>query len=330
MNERLAPLPSPAEITPIRPDVLVVPPRSPGPLQGNLVRFPTEHARPGRPYIPSPESSGPDQIDYTDIPLPTERQRAGTTALHESHHVLIASSLGIPVDRVSIIPGPGYLGVTVFKGDLRHRPHALQLIAAGGAVDTLQGKAEGFGHSDFSGSDMHIAHSVSASTGVSAADAVRHAAERLTKIPENVRRIVADIIETKRIVYSPALINRIIDIAYFETKNGVATAYLEEIIAEEEIARTEYSASIDQGYTTTIITPTDGNTYVIVEENKNPLDENNECPNCKSKDGHAASCKQKEEENIKKRDFQTGMSEKPVLPTTADIFERENHLRVIK
>ncbi len=329
------PLPSPSEPripSPIRPDIsgTLLPPIQP-PLPEGMIRFPIEQTRAPRPYFLAPETPLHEILDYTDIPRPSERYRAGKTALHESHHVLLGVSMGIQVEEVSVIPGPGYLGVTVFKGDLNHRPDALQIIAAGGAVTTLDGEAEGYGHHQLPGSDLHIAHNVSHITGKSAESAVQEASSRLARIPKEVRQIVADIIETKKTVYSPEYIHRIIEIAFFEAQLGIFPEYIEQEIATRKSHNTPYNDSVQRGTITTIITPTDGPQYVIIEEKKNPLDELSkdfQCGSCSGKKTHTAECKHNNgdtnTEHAESDDTDT------VLPTTADIFIRKKHLRFLK
>lgn len=328
------PLPSPAEYRmprPIRPDIsgAALPPFQPT-LPEGMIPFPIEQTRAPRPYLLPPEAPIHEALDYTDIPRPNERYKAGKTALHESHHVLLGVSMGVQVEEVSVVPGPGYLGITVFKGDLNHRPDALQVIAAGGAVATLEGGAEGFGHHHLPGSDLHVAHSVSHITGKSAKAAVQEASDRLSKIPDAVKQIVADIIETKKTVYSSEQINRIIDIAFFEAEGGIASEYFEEEVVARESQHQQYEESIQRGTTTTIVSPIEGPHYVLIEEKTDPFEKKNEfhCAQCGGKTAHTSECKNNDGEEASNAAEADSSDVK--IPTTADIFVRKNHLQLLR
>lgn len=329
------PLPSPSEPrtpSPIKPTIsgAYVPPIQPH-LPEGMIRFPIEQTRAPRPYLLPPEASLHEFLDYADIPRPNERYRAGKTALHESHHVFLGVCMGIEVEKVSIVPGPGYLGITVFKGDLNHRPDALQIIAAGGAVTTLDGDAEGYGNHQLPGSDLHIAHNASHITGKSAEAAIQEASDRLAKIPKEVRRIVADIIETKKTVSSSEYIRRIIEIAFFEAKLGIAPQYVEKEIDTRETQNKLYNDSVQRGTITTIITPIDGPQYIIVEEKKSPLDELSkdfQCGSCSGKKAHTTECKNNNGNSDTKRAENENTN--TILPTTADVFVEKQHLRILR
>ncbi len=92
---------------------------------------------------------GGETITITKVRGPEIAETIDPVALHEACHTLAALVLGIPVHRVSTVPGPGYLGVTELGA---FNPVVAAAAAAWGC--------DGAGDEDSPGSDIwQIKHS---------------------------------------------------------------------------------------------------------------------------------------------------------------------------
>ncbi len=108
-------------------------------------------ANPGILETVSSDTSGPAEIDWSEIPLgrlemaPVEHDPDGfQTALHETTHLLAARVVGVRVKRVTIIPNPhaGYKGCT----ELGYAPpEKFQVIAAASRINLKGYTPRGFG-----------------------------------------------------------------------------------------------------------------------------------------------------------------------------------------
>ncbi len=87
-----------------------------------------------------------ERLPFSHIPLPHERQINAHdvgVAAHELRHALVAENKRVPILSISIIPDSTSLGRTILAGDVGLED--LKDIAAGGAVSTHLGAAEGYG-----------------------------------------------------------------------------------------------------------------------------------------------------------------------------------------
>jgi len=53
-----------------------------------------------------------DRFRVTVESLPAKRKTGGSTAIHEARHAVAAIANGTAVKSATIVPGPGYLGLT--------------------------------------------------------------------------------------------------------------------------------------------------------------------------------------------------------------------------
>jgi hypothetical protein len=233
---------------------------------------------------------------------PSELALPSITSWHESQHALVAFlKFGVPVELVSRKPGPGYRGITICAGDLRHRPYALQVIAAAGAVDPIGMKAEGYGNHLLPCSDLNIAYNLSYYTRTSVSEAVKDAEKFLSVIPKSAREIVAAVIETNGTIIGADNVALLIDIAFRLAEEEIdleslrtASRTKDKDVCNEE----DYISSVNRGDRTIIIAPVDApkSFIVIPGGEKNNLSEEKDdpsqlpCKECNNKVKHAESC----------------------------------------
>lgn len=98
-------------------------------------------------YMPTSQELIPQNFALSGVPMPENRlgSREGyeDVMVHELNHVLAAREEGNKIASVTALPGVGYLGLTVLEAN--KSLDSLAVIAAAGSVDTVFGKAEGYG-----------------------------------------------------------------------------------------------------------------------------------------------------------------------------------------
>ncbi|MDP3941375.1 MAG: hypothetical protein Q8Q49_03645 [bacterium] len=270
---------------------------------------------------------------------PTEYVMPGSTAKHEAQHVTMAIlKHGVLVEEVSREPGPGYRGITICAGNLQHKPHALQLIAAAGAVDPVGMKAEGFGHHLLHGSDLHVAHSLEEKTGKTAKQAVEEAATFLGTVPERAREIIASVIESLGTVRGKAKISELVTKALEIAKRETSIVFVPQTsraFEREDIHDREYASSVIRDDKTWIITPDDGPTRVVIvtiDDENNPLnpDKNGKdflCDTCHGQNAHKAECSKKDATNAEEMKGNNSPAETAPGSKPHIIFDAKKHLR---
>ncbi len=131
----------------------------------------------------------------SNIPLANEvphvkerlvRQNRVETANHELNHAIVARSFGMSVLGISVKDGGNILGITTFSGG---NLHDIAVVAAAGAVDTVDGKASGYG------SDKYKAELIHHHYGGHSFDAGKTAAEEIiAEYSPDLRRKASEII----------------------------------------------------------------------------------------------------------------------------------------
>lgn len=214
------------------------------------------------------------------------------TANHELHHAIIALDYGVLPLSISVIPDEFSLGRTEFAG--RIAPDVLTIIAAGGAIDTVFGKAQGYGHKDHAGSDFaHIANIHKGATNLTDiySDAIAKARESISRMIPNkdVLRTVSSIIADMKEVRGNML-GKIIAIAQKEVAQGKHNQ-IQEPLKQIEHAYTSAYASYEKEHpsiVTIIGRDIQGNQMVLIRDEK--MNEFQTCYVCNGKGGHLPTC----------------------------------------
>lgn len=114
-------------------------------------------------------------------------QESISVASHELNHALVALAYGVSIESISVIPSGDSLGRTTISGLVSLEK--MKVIAAGGGVDTHEGRARGFGSDKYKVDMMHYCHG-----GHDWENAGSLAASVISKYSADVRSIAAEII----------------------------------------------------------------------------------------------------------------------------------------